>query len=108
MNVMLIAVTQRTTEIGLLKALGASPGQIRLLFFAEAAVLSVLGALLGSMVGQLGSLVIRRLYPQLPAFPPGWAIAAALATALITGILFSLLPARRAARLEPALALARR
>ena len=108
MNVMLIAVSQRTAEIGLLKALGASPAQIRLLFFAEAAVLSAIGALLGSALGQLGSLVIRHLYPELPAFPPPWAVAAALATALLTGILFSLLPARRAARLEPALALARR
>ena len=70
MNVMLIAVTQRTAEIGLLKAIGASPGQIRLLFFAEAAVLSVIGALLGSALGQLGSLAIRHLYPELPAFPP--------------------------------------
>ncbi|MGH9492336.1 MAG: ABC transporter permease [Terriglobales bacterium] len=108
MNVMLIAVSQRTAEIGLLKALGASPAQIRLLFFAEAAVLSAIGALLGSALGQLGSLAIRHLYPELPAFPPPWAVAAALATALLTGILFSLLPARRAARLEPALALARR
>ena len=108
MNVMLIAVTQRTAEIGLLKAIGASPGQIRLLFFAEAAVLSVIGALLGSALGQLGSLAIRHLYPELPAFPPPWAVAAAFATALLTGILFSLRPARRAARLQPALALARR
>ncbi len=108
MNVMLIAVTQRTAEIGLLKALGASPAQIRLLFFAEAVVLSLLGALFGSVLGQAGSYVIRQIYPQLPAFAPGWAVAAALDTALATGILFSLLPARRAARLEPALALARR
>jgi putative ABC transport system permease protein len=108
MNVMLIAVSQRTSEIGLLKALGASPAQIRLLFFAEAAVLSAIGALLGSVLGQVGSLAIRHIYPELPAFPPPWAVAAALGTALVTGILFSLLPARRAARLEPARALARR
>ena len=93
---------------GLLKAIGASPGQIRLLFFAEAAVLSVIGALLGSALGQLGSFAIRHLYPELPAFPPSWAALAAFATAILTGILFSLLPARRAARLDPAMALARR
>jgi putative ABC transport system permease protein len=108
MNVMLIAVSQRTTEIGLLKAIGASPEQIRLLFFAEAAVLSALGALVGAALGEAGSFAIRQAYPELPAFAPGWAVAAALATAAATGILFSLLPARRAARLEPALALARR
>jgi len=108
MNVMLIAVSQRTTEIGLLKAVGASPQQIRLLFFAEAAVLSAVGALVGAALGELGSFVIRQVYKELPAFAPGWAVAAALGTAVATGILFSLLPARRAARLDPALALARR
>jgi len=108
MNVMLIAVSQRNTEIGLLKAIGASPGKIRLLFFAEAAVLSAAGGLLGSVLGQVGSFAIRQAYPMLPAFAPAWAVVASPVTALAIGILFSLLPAGRAARLEPALALARR
>ncbi len=108
MNVMLIAVSQRTTEIGLLKAVGASPEQIRLLFFAEAAVLSVIGALVGAALGEVGSFAIRQVYPELPAYAPGWAVAAALGTAVASGVLFSLLPARRAARLDAALALARR
>jgi len=108
MNVMLIAVTQRTSEIGLLKALGASPAQIRFLFFAEAGLLSVIGAVAGSVLGQIGSFVLRTIYPAMPAFAPSWAVVAAFAVALITGIGFSVLPARRAARLEPALALARR
>ncbi len=108
MNVMLIAVSQRTTEIGLLKAIGASPGQIRLLFFAEAAVLSGVGGLVGLVLGQMGSFAIRQAYPELPAFAPPWAAVAALGTAVGTGIIFSVLPARRAARLEPALALSRR
>jgi putative ABC transport system permease protein len=108
MNVMLIAVSQRRAEIGLLKALGASPGQIRLLFFAEAAVLSAAGGLAGSLLGQLGSFAIRLVYPTLPAFAPAWASAGALAIAMLAGIGFSQLPARRAARLDPALALARR
>lgn len=108
MNVMLIAVSQRTGEIGLLKALGASPRQIRTLFFAEAAALSAVGAMVGSVLGQIGSLVVRRLYPAVPAFAPGWAAAAAVAIALITGIVFSIAPARRAAALEAAAALARR
>lgn len=108
MNVMLIAVTQRTSEIGLLKALGASPDQIRLLFFAEAALLSLSGGVIGSVLGQLGSFVIRRIYPAVPAFAPLWAVLGALALAVIAGIAFSVLPARRAAALDPALALARR
>ncbi len=108
MNVMLIAVSQRTSEIGLLKAIGASPGQIRLVFFAEAALLSGVGAVAGSVLGQIGSFVIRQIYPAVPAFPPLWAAVAALILALAIGIAFSVLPARRAAKLDPALALARR
>ena len=108
MNVMLIAVAQRTNEIGLLKALGASPRQIRMLFFAEAALLSGAGAVVGSIVGQLGSFVIRQLYPAVPAFAPAWSAVGALVLAVGTGIAFSVLPARRAAALDPALALARR
>lgn len=108
MNVMLIAVAQRTGEIGLLKALGASPRQIRFLFFAEAALLSSVGAILGSLIGQVGSFIIRRLYPAVPAFAPLWAVAGALFLAVAAGIAFSVLPARRAAALDPAQALARR
>lgn len=108
MNVMLIAVAQRTSEIGLLKALGASPRQIRFLFIAEAALLSSVGAILGSLIGQAGSFVIRRLYPAVPAFAPLWAVGGALVLAIATGIAFSGLPARRAAALDPAQALARR
>jgi putative ABC transport system permease protein len=108
MNVMLIVVSQRTNEVGLLKAIGASPAQIRMLFFAEAAVLSLVGGIAGLLLGSFGSFVIRKTYPALPANAPLWAVLAALAMALVTGILFSVLPARRAAQLEPALALAKR
>ena len=108
MNVMLIAVSQRTSEIGLLKAIGASPDQIRMLFFAEAAVLSAAGAVAGLVLGLLGCFAIRQTYPELPAYAPPWAIIAALGTALATGTLFSVLPARRASRLEASQALARR
>jgi putative ABC transport system permease protein len=108
MNVMLIAVSQRTQEIGLLKALGAPPAQIRRLFFVEAALLSLLASLAGWALGEMGSLIIGQLYPTLPVGAPWWAIFAALGTALGTGILFSVMPARRAARLDPVLALARR
>jgi putative ABC transport system permease protein len=108
MNVMLIAVAQRVREIGLLKALGAPGSQIRKLFFAEAALLSGVGAMAGLALGYLGSLIIRQLYPILPASPPWWAVLAACGTAMGTGILFSVWPARRAARLDPVAALAGR
>ncbi len=108
MNVMLVAVSQRTGEIGLLKAIGASPAQIRAVFFAEAAMLSGTGGLVGSVLGQCGSWAVRQAYPVLPAFAPAWAAVAALVLAIVTGVAFCVLPARRAAQLDPALALARR
>jgi putative ABC transport system permease protein len=108
MNVMLISVSQRTREIGLLKAVGASGAQIRNLFFAEAVMLSAIGAAIGYVLGEAGIAAIRRIYPAFPAAAPGWAIAAALVTAVVTGVVFSLAPARRASRLDPVTALARR
>jgi putative ABC transport system permease protein len=108
MNVMLVAVTQRTAEIGLLKALGASTRAIRAVFLVEAALLSVAGAALGVALGHAGAWGVRTAFPLLPAWPPDWAVAAGLATALVTGVAFGVLPARRAARLDPIRALARR
>jgi putative ABC transport system permease protein len=105
MNVMLVAVSQRTAEIGLLKALGATRRQILVLFLTEALLLSTLGAALGLVVGQLGSLAIRNVFPLLPAYAPAWAVSLSIVVAVTTGVLFSLLPARRAARLDPVLAL---
>jgi putative ABC transport system permease protein len=105
MNVMLVAVTQRTGEIGLLKALGARGETIRQVFLAEAAMLSLVGAVTGYALGHFGAFAIRQLYPVFPAWPPTWAVAAALVTALATGLLFGILPARRAAQLDPVQAL---
>jgi len=105
MNVMLVAVTQRTGEIGLLKALGATARTIRLAFLAEAAMLSTVGALLGYLLGQLGAFALRQAFPVFPAYPPDWAVIASLGTALGTGLLFGVMPARRAARLDPVQAL---
>jgi putative ABC transport system permease protein len=105
MNVMLVAVTQRTAEIGLLKALGARAATIRNAFMAEAAMLSLVGAVTGYGLGLLGAFVLRLMYPVFPAYPPDWAVIAALGTALGTGLLFGIMPARRAARLDPVQAL---
>jgi len=108
MNVMLVSVTQRTAEIGLLKALGGTSSAIRQVFLTEATMLSLAGALLGFVLGQIGAAVIRQLYPTFPAYPPDWAVLAGLGTALVTGILFGVLPARRAARMDPVQALSKR
>ncbi len=105
MNVMLVAVSERVAEVGLLKALGARPSQITRLFLSEALLLSAAGAILGMLAG-LGLVALaRRLFPVLPLSPsPAW-MAAILVLALVTGGVFGLGPARRAARLPAAEAL---
>ncbi len=108
MNVMLVSVAERTAEIGLLKAVGSSPAQILRLFLAEAVLLSLSGGLVGLAVGYLGASALGRMYPALPIQPPIWAVVAALTTALATGLIFGVLPARRAADLDPVSALSGR
>ena len=105
MNVMLIAVSQRRSEIGLLKAVGASGRQILALFLAESAMLSLLGAGIGVLLGMGANQAIGGLIPALPVTLPLWALLAAVITALSMGILFGIMPARRAARLDPVRAL---
>lgn len=106
MNVMLVAVSQRTAEIGLLKAVGASGHQIMTLFLTEAALISLGGALMGLALGSAGVWLIGRIYAAFPAATPLWAILTAIGIAVSSGILFGILPARRAARLDPVQALA--
>ena len=108
MNVMLVSVTQRTSEIGLLKALGATKRQLLWLFLTEAAMLSLAGAVLGVILGYLTLAVLQAFYPDFPMELPGWALLAALAVSLFTGLLFGVLPARKAANLDPIVALANR
>lgn len=105
MNVMLIAVSQRTSEIGLLKALGASRHTILLLILIEALLLSAVGGLLGLGIGHLGSWGLRLAIPEMQAYPPNWAMLASVMVAVITGVLFSLLPASKASKLDPVMAL---
>ncbi len=108
MNVMLISVSQRKREIGLLKALGATGRQIRLLFFTEAVLLALCGAVAGLMVGKLGQVAVSQVYPDIPFTAPWWAMIAAPLTAVLTAVLFSVAPARQAALLDPVLALSSR
>ena len=108
MNVMLIAVSQRTTEIGLLKAIGARGGQVLRLFLAESAVLSLIGAAIGLILAFFGTWAIARAYPSFPITNSVWSLFAAVGVALLTGLVFGILPARRAAKLDPVQALSRR
>jgi putative ABC transport system permease protein len=108
MNVMLIAVSQRKSEIGLLLAVGATRAHILILFLVEAALLALLGALMGLAVGYTGNTVIARFYPDFPVAIPLWAVIAAVTVSLLSGIIFGVSPARRAARLHPVEALAGR
>jgi putative ABC transport system permease protein len=107
MNVMLVAVTQRTSEIGLMKALGARRSQIMRLFLTEAAFLSLAGAVIGLLVGGVGAQSLHWFFPVLEFVPPTWAVGLAVVVALASGLLFGILPARRAAGLDPVVALAR-
>jgi len=108
MNVMLIAVSQRTSEIGLLKALGAPQGQILGVFLAESAMLSLLGAGFGLGLAYSGMWVMARLFPAFPVAIPLWALWISLGVSLTVGLIFGAFPAHRAAKLDPVQALSRR
>ena len=105
MNVMLVSVSQRREEIGLLKALGAPTQQVMQLFLSEALMLSLAGGALGLLVGLGSKQLIGHLLPDFPIQTPLWAIATALLVTLATGLLFGSIPARKASRLDPVLAL---
>ena len=108
MNVMLVAISERTAEIGLLRAVGASRRQILACFLTEAALLSTAGGALGLAAGWLGTRILVRIWPALPASPPPWAVITALLLSVAVGSIFGWLPARRATRLDPVQALAGR
>jgi putative ABC transport system permease protein len=108
MNVMLVSVTERRSEIGLLKALGVTRSQVVRVFLAEAVLLSGAGGAAGLTLAALALRIFRGIYPSFPAAPPLWAVLAALGTALGVGLVFGLWPAWRASKLDPVAALARR
>jgi putative ABC transport system permease protein len=105
MNITLISVSQRTSEIGLLKALGASERQVHRLFLSEALMMTLLGALLGVLIGYALLWTGHWLWPQFPVSVPIWALTGAVLLAIGVALVFAWLPARKAARLPPVLAL---
>jgi putative ABC transport system permease protein len=102
--IMMISVTERTREIGVRKALGATRAAILWQFLVEASTLTLVGGVAGMVAGGLLAFAISRLTP-IPAHVPLWSIVAALAASAFTGVGFGLYPASRAARLDPVEAL---
>jgi ABC-type antimicrobial peptide transport system permease subunit len=111
-NTMVMAIYERTKEIGILKAIGASPGDIRLLFVAEAALIGLMGGIVGTVGGWLLGLglnegILAYLHwkdiPMQGTFfvSTGWLVVLALIFATAVGLLAGLYPAARAARLDP-------
>jgi len=98
--IMMISVTERTREIGVRKALGATRAIILWQFLVEAATLTSLGAGIGLLIGAVLAGVIKA-YTPLPASVPASAVLSAVGASVVTGIIFGMLPALRASRLDP-------
>jgi putative ABC transport system permease protein len=104
MNIMLVAVTERTREIGIRKSLGARRKDILLQFLIESVVLSACGGLIGLSVAYAISRLLEAFTP-VPASMPFWAIFMALGVSSSVGAIFGIYPAWKAARLDPIVAL---
>jgi putative ABC transport system permease protein len=100
MNIMLVSVTERIREIGLRKALGATPGLIRRQFLVEASVLGLTGGALGAGLGIIGATFLPGVVGD-PITISGWAVAGAIVIAMAIGVIFGVYPASRAAHLAP-------
>jgi putative ABC transport system permease protein len=103
LTMMWISVNERTSEIGLSKAIGATPGQILFLYLAEAAILSTSGGVAGLLIGM--GLAAALSLVGIPTHVPLLFVALAIAVSFAVGLLSGILPARRAARLDPVVAL---
>lgn len=103
-NIMLVSVRERTKEIGLRKAVGARPRDIGLQFLFEAVLLTTIGGLVGMALGVIASVVVARVSP-VPATVTWWSMALAFGVSAGVGIVFGVVPAQRAGRLDPVVAL---
>jgi putative ABC transport system permease protein len=102
--IMMISVTERTREIGVRKALGATRGEILFQFLVEAATLTLIGGICGMLLGAAIAYAVNHFTP-IPAAIPLWSVIAAIAASAVTGIFFGLYPANKAASLDPVEAL---
>jgi putative ABC transport system permease protein len=100
MNIMLVAVTERTREIGVRKALGAPRRAILLQFLIEAILLTAGGGVIGVLLGATVSFIVRAATP-LPTYVSGWSVVTGLGFSALVGVFFGLYPAMRASRLDP-------
>jgi putative ABC transport system permease protein len=98
MNIMLVSVTERTREIGLRKAVGATPTAILLQFLIEAVILSLVGGSIGIAIGALGSLALSQFIQSSVTL---WSVMLAFGFSSLVGIVFGIAPAIRAAKLNP-------
>jgi len=101
MNIMLVSVTERTKEIGIRKAIGATRGAIVLQFLLEAMTLTFFGGIIGVTLAVAISQLVMLFIPSLPASIPMWAVISGLTVSVGVGLVFGVLPARKAAKLDP-------
>jgi putative ABC transport system permease protein len=104
-NIMLVSVRERTREIGLRKAVGARQRDVLLQFLIEAVLLTTIGGVIGILVGVGGSLGLSAAIGQLPAVITWWSPALAFSVSVAVGVFFGVVPARRAGKLDPVVAL---
>ncbi|HPO13036.1 MAG TPA: ABC transporter permease [Candidatus Hydrogenedentes bacterium] len=105
MNIMLVSVRERTREVGVRKAVGATRTDVAMQFLIEAVTLSVIGGLIGLSLGAFGAFVIHFLYPNLPIGISMWAALMAFFFSLGVGVFFGVYPAVKAASVDPVVAL---
>jgi len=105
MNIMLVSVRERVREIGVRKAVGARNRDIMVQFLIESVILSTVGGCIGIVLGGLGSMAARRLFPALPTHMTLWAIAMAFSFSIAVGVFFGVYPARKASLADPVEAL---
>jgi putative ABC transport system permease protein len=104
MNIMLVSVSERTREIGLRKAVGARTRDVLRQFLLEAVALTVSGGVAGILLGIGAALLVGRFSP-VPAAITGWSVALAFGVSVAVGVFFGVWPARKAARMQPIMAL---
>lgn len=101
MNIMLVTVTERTREIGIRKAVGATKRDIMIQFLMESVFISAFGGVIGIVAGLSGARMLKNVIPKLPTVISPWSVVTAFSFALLVGLFFGIYPARKAARLHP-------